>query len=185
MSEIWRFIPGYKGYYEISNYGNVKSCIRTISQTHPRNKTLKQKRTLKSHILKSYISKNGYYYVILCKKGKYKHLSIARLVLTVFDRFPHKREEACHHPLSDKSINTIDNLIWALPKINAQHKKMQGTHYIGAKHHNAKLTEKQAIELIRLSKIKSLAELSILFNIAKQTVWKIKTGKTWSHLNRN
>jgi hypothetical protein len=28
--EIWKDIPGYEGYYQVSNCGNIKSLDRTI-----------------------------------------------------------------------------------------------------------------------------------------------------------
>ena len=29
-NEIWKDIPGYKGYYQVSNYGNFRSLNRII-----------------------------------------------------------------------------------------------------------------------------------------------------------
>lgn len=30
MSEQWKAIPGWEGYYEVSDQGRVKSCARSV-----------------------------------------------------------------------------------------------------------------------------------------------------------
>lgn len=31
-NEIWKDVPGYDGYYQVSNYGHVKSLQRVITR---------------------------------------------------------------------------------------------------------------------------------------------------------
>ena len=66
--EIFADIPGYEGYYQVSNYGNVKSLDRVIKE-----KTGKTQ-TLKGRVLKQRINPGGYRYIELGKNGTKAHL---------------------------------------------------------------------------------------------------------------
>ena len=44
MNEIWKEIQGYEGFYEVSNYGKVRSIDRIVSyenEGQPRKKFIK------------------------------------------------------------------------------------------------------------------------------------------------
>lgn len=62
--EIWKDIPNYEGLYQVSNYGIIKSLERIIIRND--NKPYHQQ----EHIMKKYLRKNGYWYVVLSKKGQ-------------------------------------------------------------------------------------------------------------------
>ena len=49
--EIWKDIEGFEGYYQISNFGRVKSLSRIV---------IDSKRNIKEKILKVRITKYGY-----------------------------------------------------------------------------------------------------------------------------
>ena len=68
--EIWVYIKGYKGLYEVSNLGRVRS--------------LSNDRSRKEKILKPVTNVKGYLYVGLCKDGKQKMHYIHRLVAEAF-----------------------------------------------------------------------------------------------------
>ena len=72
MKEIWKDIEGYKGLYQVSNLGRVKS--------------LNYKRTGKEKILIYTKQKNGYIYIGLCKDGIVKSFRVHRLVAKIFNR---------------------------------------------------------------------------------------------------
>ena len=61
-NEIWKEIPEYKGLYEVSNYGQIKSIERLEKCG---NKT----RIRKARILKQSL-RRGYLFVSLCKNGR-------------------------------------------------------------------------------------------------------------------
>lgn len=67
MVEEWKDIPGYEGFYEISNHGRVKSLFFG-----------------KEKILKPQINIHGYYGVVLCKELKKKRFDIHVLVSMAF-----------------------------------------------------------------------------------------------------
>ena len=54
INEIWKYIPNYEGYYQVSNLGRVNS--------------LKNNKTKKDKLLKMRIGKDGYSSVVLSKE---------------------------------------------------------------------------------------------------------------------
>ena len=95
--EEWRDIKGYKGLYQISNTGNVKS----LDYNH----------TGKEGIMKAQDNGDGYLYVNLWKEGKMKSCTIHRLVAIAFLPNPNNLPEV-NHISEDKSDNRVENLEW-------------------------------------------------------------------------
>ena len=65
--EIWKDVPGYEGYYQVSDLGNVKSI-----------------KFNKEKILKPRIDSHGYLRVDLFYKGKRKTIKVHQLVAMAF-----------------------------------------------------------------------------------------------------
>lgn len=114
MSEIWKDIKGYEGYYQVSSYGNVKSLNRRVE--HKKNRT----RNIIERILKSKPNGKGYYIVGLHRNGIMKHKTIHRLVCEAF--IPNPLNKPCiNHLDSNTTNNHVDNLEWVTYKENTQH----------------------------------------------------------------
>lgn len=95
---IWKDIEGYKGKYQISDEGKVRSL------NYCNTGKIKE---LKPHINK----KTGLYEIELSKNNKKKSFMIARLVADAF--IPNKnRYEYVIHLNGDLSDNTVENLKW-------------------------------------------------------------------------
>lgn len=90
--EIWKSIKGYEGFYEISNFGNVKSL-----------------KCGKERLLSSFPNTRGYLRVNLFKDKKIKTVYIHRLVSEAFIR-EIKINEQVNHIDKDKTNNSLDNL---------------------------------------------------------------------------
>mgnify|MGYP001601663485 CR=1 FL=1 len=117
LKEEWRDIPEYEGIYQVSNFGRVKSLDRFILQKYSMNPNRIIKVFHKSKILKPQTNLQGYSIVNLYYKNhKFRSERISRLVLTTFNLFPKKGEQASHYPDQDKSNNKLDNLRWETPK---------------------------------------------------------------------
>ncbi len=69
-NEIWKDIPDYEGYYQVSNLGNVKSIERIIFREDGFIAKYKSKN------LRPDLSKHGYHRVVLSKNGKAKNILI-------------------------------------------------------------------------------------------------------------
>ena len=93
--EIWKPVRNYKGLYEVSNKGRVKS--------------LNYRHTGKEGIMKPHDNGRGYLQVQLCKDGKYKRYLVHVLVATAFldnaDNLPE-----VNHKDEDKTNNCVENL---------------------------------------------------------------------------
>ena len=101
-TEIWKDIPNYEG-YQVSNFGRVKSLERFKKG---KNGSLA---SIKERILKSLISHNGYYQVILCKNSKARLYYVHRLVYEAFNgQIPEGLQ--VNHINEIKTDNKLENL---------------------------------------------------------------------------
>lgn len=109
IQEIWKSVCGYEGYYEVSNFGRIRSVDRIILRKNG------AKLPLKSRIL----PQQKYYgnstiprlRVNLCKNGVNKVFSVHRLVAKAFISNPNCLAQVNHkdeNPLN----NHVDNLEW-------------------------------------------------------------------------
>ena len=102
MKEIWRDIEGYKGLYQVSNTGKVKSLERTVRNG-------RGYRTVQERILKTGKNNHGYLQLHLYKEGKRKLCYVHRLVATAFCENPMGYDEI-NHKDEDKTNNMAENL---------------------------------------------------------------------------
>ena len=100
MKEIFKDIPSYEGYYQISNFGTVKGLSRKVK--HPKG----GHRVVKEKILNPSLNTHGYLKVALCKDGKQKTHFIHKLVAMAF-----LGHQPCGHKLviDHKNNNQLDN----------------------------------------------------------------------------
>jgi hypothetical protein len=120
MKEIFKDIPSYEGYYQVSNLGRVKSLERVVYKSDGRPYTFKER------ILKEGIDGREYLKVILSKGGKPKTLRIHQLVAISFlGHKPCGMKKVVNHIDNDKTNNRLDNLEIVTQRENAF------THYIG------------------------------------------------------
>jgi hypothetical protein len=104
MSEIWKDIPGYEGYYQISNMGNVRSLDRAIEKGG-------RLHHIKGHPLRQSKNRHGYYIVGFSKDDKRTYNSVHRLVAELF--IPNPNGYPCvNHKDEDKTNNCVSNLEW-------------------------------------------------------------------------
>ena len=90
--QIWKDIEGYKGHYQISNYGNVRSLKKDAF-------------LMKGGYLK------GYKIISLWKNGTGKMFRVHRLVALAF--IPNPENKPCiDHIDGDRANNHADNLRW-------------------------------------------------------------------------
>ncbi|MDE3290425.1 HNH endonuclease [Lacticaseibacillus paracasei] len=97
--EIWKDIEDYKGLYQVSNLGRVRSLERVDSNGH----------YVKEKVLASFPNRNGYFKVNLYRDRNIKQVSIHRLVAAAFLDNPDNLPEV-NHIDEDKSNNAVSNL---------------------------------------------------------------------------
>lgn len=110
IEEEWRDIKGYKGVYQISNLGKVRSLDRMSIQNH----------FLEGKILKGCDNGNGYWYFDLYSEGKRKKKSGHVLVAEAFISNPNNYP-CVNHKDEDTYNNRVDNLEWCTYKYNCNY----------------------------------------------------------------
>lgn len=93
IGEVWKPIPNYEGFYEVSNTGKVRSVYRY------------------RRVLKPMISNTGYERVDLFKNKHRKQFSVHRLVAMAFIDNPNAKPFV-NHKDENKLNNSADNLEW-------------------------------------------------------------------------
>lgn len=115
MKEIWKDIKGYEGYYQISNFGRVKSVERMVCNHKSGSTRLVQERFLSP-------TDNGHGYKMVklnirrTRTNKYVH----RLVAEHFLDNPLKKKYINHLDY-DTSNNAVTNLEWCTQSENVLH----------------------------------------------------------------
>lgn len=113
--EIWKDIPNYEGYYQVSNMGRVKSLNRVIVMKNG------VSRKTKGLILKQkYEERTGYLIATLYKKHKRKDVLVHRLVAQTFIVNSENKRQV-NHINEDKTDNRVENLEWMTAKENSNH----------------------------------------------------------------
>lgn len=119
MEEIWKDIPGYEGYYQVSTFGRVRSVDRTVYDSVGR------VRHLKGQLKKLSKLNDGYIAVSLCLDGIEKHVQVHRLIaITFIPNSEHKPQ--VNHKDGNKTNNSVDNLEWVTAKENTEHASRTG-----------------------------------------------------------
>lgn len=118
MTEIWKDISQFEGLYQISSLGNVKSLARIVDNRYKKCEK----------ILKPFLNKQGYLYVILCKNGKITDKRINRLVAEAFIPNPSNKAYV-NHKNEIKTDNSVENLEWVTPKENSNYSVKQIKQY--------------------------------------------------------
>ena len=121
MTEIWKDIQGYEGFYQISNLGNVKSLERVVDKG---NGILQHR---KERIMNKRESVDGYYIAKLNVNKESTSIAIHILVARHFIDNPNNYPEVNHKDCNRKN-NQVDNLEWCTHQQNVEHSKQLG-HY--------------------------------------------------------
>ena len=113
LIEEWRSVTGYEGYYEVSNFGRVRSLDREVTM---KNGVCRKTRG-KILSLSRYNSASNYRAVTLSVNGISKKESVHRLVALAFIPNPDNLPEI-NHKDENKQNNRVDNLEWCDRKYN-------------------------------------------------------------------
>lgn len=114
MQEVWKDIEDYKGLYQVSNLGRIRSLDRYV-RNGTSNKNIK-----KGKILKPCTTKDGYLQLNLIKDKKKKVSTVHRLVAKAF--IENSSNKPCvNHIDGDKQNNNVENLEWVTYSENTIH----------------------------------------------------------------
>ena len=120
IKEVWKDIPEYAGYYQISNMGRVKSISHTVKAN-----VSGGIRETSGCIKKAFVGWHGYVWVSLCKDGHSKTFSMHRLVAIAFIDNP-RNLPTVNHKDGNKENNCVENLEWCTNHENQMHAARNG-----------------------------------------------------------
>ena len=176
--EQWVDIEGYKGLYQVSSFGNVKSLDRKIVYG---DKQKGEYHNRKGQLLKPTLS------------GGYKTVSLSNTTYTVhslvannFLDKPVDKDFVVNHIDYNKENNFYKNLEWVTQKDNVRHNYISGNANIGEKQKDAKLTDSIVLQIKDwlLSGKYSNAEIARRVNVSPTTITDIKKGRKWKHVGK-
>lgn len=179
LNEIWtpiteNVVPDILPYYEISNYGRVRS--KYYSQYR---------------IMYTYLNSNGYAEVVLCLKHNYKERNaktffVHRLVLASFAPIKGWKELEVNHKDSIPYNNCLWNLEWTTRLENLQYAYNLGSYGSGETSHNNILSENIVIEICKTLDYNSgisIPDICKLFPelncVTKSSIYNIRDGTSW------
>lgn len=114
MNEIWKAIPGYENFFEVSNLGNFRSLDRLVPY---RNRKM---RNYPGKALKVEQMEDGYQRIVLMRDGIRKRYMCHRLVAEAFIPNPNNLAQV-NHKDGIRNNNTVENLEWCTQSQNERH----------------------------------------------------------------
>jgi hypothetical protein len=173
--ERWRPVPGFEGFYDVSDHGRMRSVDRNI----PRGGSFMRRR---GREMRQRIDQKGYARVYLSKGGVGRRHRVHRLVLAAFIGPCPDGHEAAHQN-GVRADNRLENLRWSTPAENAADRDRHGSTARGSENGRAKLnaSKVRAIRLL-LACDQTMPQIAEQFGVAPGTIEAVKTGRTWRHV---
>ncbi|MGI8996772.1 MAG: HNH endonuclease [Pyrinomonadaceae bacterium] len=167
--EQWKPVVGWEEYYEVSNYGRVRT-----SKGYDFHRV--------RGVLRPRLNNVGYYRLTLARKRQKAERTVHRLVAEAF-LGPCPKGYEVNHRDGDKANNRLENLEYTTHRGNMRHAARVGLLRLGEANHSAKLTTPQVRE-IRLMVAGGMTHHAVAqhFNIGQATVTDIVRRKIWKHV---
>ena len=125
--ERWLAVPGYEGYYEVSDHGRVRSLDRVV----PRGQN---QITVRGTVTVQYPNRTGHLIANLQRDNVSRSLLVHRLVMLAFGGPPVGDEIVCHND-GNPANNHVSNLRWGTYSSNMYDKRAHGTdHQVNKTH---------------------------------------------------
>lgn len=167
--EIWKAIPGFEDFYEVSNRGRIRQLAA-------------RRGTRQGRITTGTKHNRGYRYINLCGHSK-EHRRVALVHRLVAEAFlgPCPEGMTVNHKNGDKTDNRAENLEYLTNGDNVKHAWSTGlVNNRGERNHHAVLNEDDVREIRRRrSEGAKLKELANEFGVTISNVGYIARGHTW------
>lgn len=177
-TEEWRDIPGYEGLYQVSNHGRVRGLDRVVARRGQASTAIRGR-----VLFQSVNPRWGYMQAGLHRDGKGRTWRVHQLVALAFIG-PNPTHLDVNHIDTDKKNNRADNLEYCTRKRNLEHAREHGIgDKRGEKHHGAKLTADQVVEIRQRFADGELGyRLAAEYGVARSQISRIVNGRRWAHV---
>lgn len=167
----WLPVPGYEGFYEVSDRGQVRSLDRYVR--HPGGGTVPRQ----GKVLTASPGPAGYPMVWLHREGREQHVPVHRLVLEAFAGPCPPGQECLHGPGGPADNRWPEAIRWGTRSENAIERHRDGTMY------QAKLTpERVVICRERHARGETYKAIAADYGVHATAIHKAVTRATWGHV---
>lgn len=167
----WRPVVGYEGFYEVSEFGDVRSVDRCVVSRGRR-------KPLRGRPMRPFLSKAGYPRLNLCRDGETRGISIHRMVACAFILWPEGKTQV-NHIDGNKRNNHVKNLEWVTGAENSHHRIDGGF----SRHNKLKLTRSDVVSAREeyLSGV-SVQTLSQKYGVSYEGMSHAISGISWKRV---
>lgn len=162
---IWKDVDGYKGLYQVSTTGLVKSLSSNKKNQYS------DKEFLKSQFVNRY----GYLMVTFRKNGVRKNLTVHKLVAEAFIPNP-ERKTQINHLNGDKLCNRVENLQWCTASENQKHRFQSLDHVT----YNKLLTKSEVFEILSQKGKGWRKEISEKLGVSEACIKAVRSGRNYN-----
>ncbi|MDH6371760.1 ribosomal protein L19 [Paenibacillus sp. PastF-3] len=173
--EVWVDVEGFENFYQVSNYGNVRSLDRNIVQNNG------VTRLYRGRVLKPKVDKYGYQVLTLSKRtqGIRKTITIHKLVAQAFILNPFHKDNV-NHINGCKSDNNVNNLEWVTCSENTTHAINEGLIDIEAS--RVRMRRMNEANKIKVKQIKDGRTIRV-YNSIQEALESVANRRTGSIIN--
>lgn len=179
----YRDVPGFPG-YRVGDDGSVWSCWERHYPAGGRRVGVQYRVGTEWKPLKlTRFPRYSYLDVQLRRDGKAHHRLVHRLVAIAFLGPPPADGMEAAHENGVSDDNRLSNLSWKTKKANQADRVRHGTHNRGERHGIARLTDRQAAEIIpRVDAGESRVAIAREYGVSRYVVGHIARGRSYRHL---
>lgn len=165
---MWADIPGFEGFYQVSDHGDVRGVDRMIGARRWKGKLIAQK-----------VGKRGHRSVRLCRNRKHTFIGVHRLVLMAFVGPCPAMMEGAHNDGNPRN-NSLKNLRLDTRTGNFSDMIQHGTKLLGERNHLSKLRKQDIPKIFALSKSSETGRaIAAKYGVTPANISLILRGKTW------
>ena len=184
MKELWKPVVGFKGFYEVSSMGRVRSVDRVVRCGKAKANGTRDDRRFIGRILRQSEYHAGHKKVGLYRAGTEKTRRVHRLVMAAFvGPCPLGKEVA--HEDGDPANNNLSNLSYKTHAENQRDMRSHGPMPRGERNGHAVLTANDVRDIRARAAAGPYgikAELAEEFGVARSTISAVVTRRNWKHL---
>lgn len=174
--EEFRDIPGWEGYYQVSNLGTVRSVDRAVGSVTGKVYYRKGK------VLKQLLNEDGYMVVNIARNGKDRTIGVHRAMALAFIPNP-ENKPMVNHLNAIRTDNRLDNFEWCTNAENVKHSFNLGLSSNKGDKHPRRVLTMEMVRGIRaeLESGKSPAEVANIFDIKRRNVYAVRDRQNWNY----